>query len=130
MFFYKKNKGLLLESAKVFDNYYGTPKKEAESILKSGKNVLLSIDVQGAKKILKKYPDAVTIFIITPSFQILKKRLEARNSESKKSLKVRLNIAKKELLERKKYKYSVINDDLNKACKTLQNIILSEIGNK
>ena len=67
MFFYKKRRGLFLETQKIFDHYYGTPKKCVADFLRGGKNVLLCIDVKGAKVVRRKFPKAISIFIKTPS---------------------------------------------------------------
>lgn len=128
MFLYKKRRGHFLESKKVFDNYYGTPKRAVKELLQKGKDILLCIDVQGAKEILKSFPEAVTIFINTPSFAELKKRLKARGSESKQTSSLRLKIATKEMRETKKYKHVVINDKLGKAVKELESVFLAELG--
>ena len=90
MFLAKKRAGHFFESQKVFNNYYGTPNKYVRDLLKAGKNVLLCIDVRGAKTVCQKYPDAVRIFIKTPSLRILKRRLEGRRSEHKDNVALRL----------------------------------------
>ena len=119
--------GYFLEWQRVFSDYYGTPKKPVEKILTKGENVLLCIDVKGARVVFKKFKDAVGIFVKTPSFAILKKRLEARASENKKTLQKRLAIAKTELKEARHYRYVVVNDVLVKALKKLETIILKEL---
>ena len=128
MFLHKQRKGHFLESKKVFDNYYGTPKRRVKDLLKKGKDVLLCIDVQGAQEVLKEFPSAITIFVNTPSFCELKKRLEARGSESKKTTALRLKTAKRETKEEKKYNYVVINDKLGQATKDLEEVLLLELG--
>lgn len=118
-----KKKDHFLESQKVFDNYYGTPYKNVRDLLLKGKNVLLCIDVKGAKVVEKKFKDAVKVFIKTSTWAILKKRLESRGSEDPKTVKLRLETAKKELQEAKTYDFVVINHDLEKAYKDLHGII-------
>ncbi|HBG61173.1 MAG: guanylate kinase [Omnitrophica WOR_2 bacterium GWF2_38_59] len=127
MFLYKKRRGHFLESKKVFDNYYGTPKRVVKETLSRGKDVLLCIDVKGAKDVVKIFPAAITIFVRTPSFADLKNRLAGRGSENKKTTDLRLKTAKSEMKEEKKYKYIVINDNLSKAIKELEEIMLDEI---
>jgi len=127
MFLHKKRSGHFLESQKVFDNYYGTPKASVARLLKEGKHTLLCIDVKGARVVCRKFPKAITIFIKTKTFHELKKRLLKRGSEDKKRLFLRLQTAKKELREAKNYKYIVINDQIRKALQRLEAIILSEI---
>ena len=123
MFEYKKRAGHFLEWQKVFDKYYGTPNKHVVDLLTSGTNVLLCIDVKGAAVVLKKYPQAASIFIKTSSFQELKKRLLARGSEEERVMDLRLRTAKEELKESKHYQYVIINDHLSQAFKDLQAIV-------
>lgn len=122
-FLYKKRAGHFLESQKVFENYYGTPKKGVRDLLASGQNVFMCIDVKGARVVCKKFPKAVRIFIKTPSVAVLKKRLLGRGSEDKKELKLRLRTALKELKEAKKYDYVISNDDFSHAYQKLFKII-------
>ena len=122
-------KGYFLEWEKVFDQYYGTPKKQALNLLKKGINVLLCIDVKGAKTVAKEFPKALKIFIKAPSLKVLETRLRARGSESKESLMVRLKIARQELKEAKHYDYVIINADLKKAVDALQQIVCHELPN-
>ncbi len=86
MFEERIKKGYFLEWEKVFDHYYGTPKKQALKLLKKGINVLLCIDVKGAKTVAREFPQALKIFIKAPSMKILERRLKARGSESRESL--------------------------------------------
>jgi guanylate kinase len=123
-------KNYFLEWEKVFDNYYGTPKKHALDLLKKGINVLLCIDVKGAKTVAQEFPKALRIFIKTPSMKVLEARLKARGSESKESLELRLKIARQELKEAKYYDHVIVNADLNKALGTLQRIVGNELGIK
>ena len=120
-------KGYFLEWERVFDHYYGTPKMQAMNLLKKGTNVLLCIDVKGAKTVAEEFPGALRIFIKTPSMKVLEARLKARGSESKESLTLRLKIARKELREAKYYDHVVINADLNKALQELQEIVGNEL---
>jgi guanylate kinase len=115
-----------IEWAKVYDNYYGTPKKFLDKNLKLGKDVLLDIDVQGVKKIKKLYKDAVYIFIAPPSTEELKKRILGRNTETKKSLQKRLSVALKELKLIYLYDYVIKNVKLDKAIKDLKSIVKEE----
>ena len=120
-------KGYFLEWERVFDNYYGTPKRQALNLLKKGIHVLLCIDVKGAKTVAQEFPQALKIFIKAPSLKVLESRQKARGSESKESLALRLKVARQELKEAKHYDHVVINADLNKALGTLQQIICQEI---
>ena len=118
----RKNNGFL-EWAKVFDNYYGTPKDFVEKKIASGESALLIIDVQGAFKVRKKSKDAVLIFIMPPSLDELERRLLKRKSDGPKDIRLRLKTAKKEIAQSRKYDYIVVNDDIEKAVKRLKNII-------
>jgi guanylate kinase len=113
------------EWAKVHGNYYGTPKKFLDSALKTGKNILLGIDVQGAINIKKQYPLVCMIFMMTPDIKTLEKRLTARDKDSKKIINMRLNNAKKELKYLNKYEYLVINKQLHKTIDAVKTIIKS-----
>jgi guanylate kinase len=120
-------KAYFLEWERVFDRYYGTPKKQALNLLKKGINVLLCIDVKGAKTVREEYPQALKIFIKAPSMKILEARLRARGSESKENLALRLKVARQELKEAKYYDHVVINNDLDKALAQLQQIVCQEL---
>lgn len=117
---------LFLEYAKVFDNYYGTPKEFVFDKLKNGEDVLLEIDIQGALKIKEIYPDGVYIFILPPSMRELKKRIINRGTECKEDIEKRFNTAFEELEYVYKYDYAVINDDLMDSVNLIESIILSE----
>jgi len=125
-FFNARKKGGFLEWAKVFDNYYGTPGPFVDKKLSIGKSVMLVIDVQGAFKVKKKRPDAVLIFILPPSMEELKQRLCKRKSDGPKQIKLRLNVARKEIARAKKYDYIVVNDDIRRAVREMKKIIKQE----
>jgi len=127
MFQYKKRAGHFLESEKVFDNDYGTPRKNVLDVLRAGKNVLLCIDVKGAKTVRRKVPAALTVFIKTPSLSVLASRLKKRGSERRDSLKLRLATARKELKEAKNYNYVIINDTMRAAYRQLEEIVSKEL---
>ncbi len=127
MFLYKKHAGHFLESERVFLYYYGTPNKNVQDHLKSGRNVLLCIDVKGAKTVWRKHPRTLKIFIKAPSLDVIQKRMKKRATESDKDLALRLSTARKELKEAKKYDYVIVNDELNRAAKELETVILKEL---
>ncbi|MBF0571819.1 MAG: guanylate kinase, partial [Candidatus Omnitrophica bacterium] len=124
----KIKKGYFLEWEKVFDHYYGTPKKQAVTLLKKGINVLLCIDVKGAKSVAQEFPHSLKIFIKAPSMKVLGERLKARGSENKESLGLRLKTARRELKEAKRYDHVLINADLKKALDALQRIVCRDLG--
>lgn len=122
-------KGNFLEHASFVGNQYGTPKDKVEELRNQGKNVLLEIEVQGAKQVLANMSkdDIVSIFLIPPSFSALEKRIRKRKSESEEVIKERLKKAKGELGERKNYKYTVLNDIVTRAANEIEEIISNEI---
>ena len=118
-------KGQMLEWAKVHAHYYGIPKKSVDGVLKEGRCPVLVIDVQGAKTVSGKYPQAVKIFIVPPSLDILKKRIAARKDHTQ-DVALRLCTAKKELKEIKNYHYVVLNDKLERAVADTAAVIRAE----
>ena len=120
------NNGDLLEYAEYNGNYYGTPKYKMEEELNKGKDVILIIEVQGALKVMDIYPDALFIFILPPSMDELKERLEGRGTDSIESINKRLETAKKEIEVSPKYDYRIINDNLDRAVLELETIIQKE----
>jgi len=115
-----------LEWAKVYDNYYGTPKKFVEEVLASGKDCILEIDPQGAQKVQEKKPDAVYIFIIPPSMQELKNRITNRGTENISEIQKRINCVREEMLHMHIYDYIVINDTVQAAVKKVKAILIAE----
>lgn len=115
-----------LEYAKVqYGSYYGTPKKEVIDILNTGKDVILVIDVQGAKIIKEKFPETLLIFILAPSMKEIKKRLLSRSTETKEQIIERFKVAYQEVNEISNYNYVVVNDDLCDCVNKVNSIIIS-----
>ena len=115
-------KGRWAEWAEVYGNYYGTSAEFIEKSLSSGCDILLDIDVQGTLQILKHYPDSVTIFILPPSVNALRKRLEMRGSDSKAVIEKRLVNARKEMAQKKMYRHIIVNDTLSSAIEEISAI--------
>jgi len=113
------------EWANVHGNYYGTSAEFLDNCLTSGNDILLDIDVQGAIQILKRYPDSITVFILPPSLDILKSRLESRGTDSKQSIVKRLAAAEKEMEKKDLYQHVIVNDNLSNAVSELIKIIES-----
>ncbi len=113
----------MLEYAMYSGNYYGTPKKTVESMLVSGKNVLLEIEPQGALKVKNAFPEAVLMFIIPPSMQELKKRLSERGRETVEQITERLEAAKWEFEQSKKYNFIFVNDNLDDCVREIEKTI-------
>jgi guanylate kinase len=125
-----KNNGFL-EYEENFGHLYGTPRRPVGENLKKGRAVLLSIDVKGAMKVRRAYPESsVLVFIMPPSLGALKKRLEARHSDDPASISTRLALAKREMSYRPKYDYVVVNDSLDGAYRRLKRIIKAELESK
>lgn len=111
-----------LEWAEFSGNCYGTKKSFVEKTLNDGYDVILEIEVQGAKQVKEKMPEALSIFIMPPSLEELEERLRGRKTESEEAIKRRLNEASREIEAGKDFDYRVINDNLDKALSNLQNI--------
>jgi guanylate kinase len=124
--------GDFLEWAEVFGNYYGTAISALAHAKTAGKDLLLDIDVQGAVQVMKKLPEAVSIFILPPSPQVLEMRLrnrsEAEHVTSEQVIQKRLAEARNELKQMRDYKYALVNDVLDQAVKELRAIVLCERG--
>lgn len=122
----KIDQGEMLEYAKYGSNYYGTPAGPVRELLEKGKTVILIIEVQGAGNVKRLFPDACTVFIIPPSFEILENRLRGRGTDDNVSIIKRLDIAKDELARASEFEYIVENDDLQEAVEDVITIIKAE----
>ena len=123
----KIDEGEFLEYNIYNDNYYGTSKRAVLEKINAGINVFSEIDVNGAHNIKKIFPDAILLYIAPPSIDVLRERLIGRGTESIDKINERLKIAEEELKEIDFYDYVVVNDDLDRACQEVKNIILKEI---
>ncbi len=115
-----------LEYADVFGNYYGTPRSALATASKAGKDLVLDIDVQGARQLKETIPDAVTIFILAPSREILEKRLRDRSQDADEVIRRRLNDAAREISDYNLYDYVLVNEDLELAVESLKSIVRAE----
>lgn len=118
--------GEFLEHAEVHGNLYGTSMVQTEKLTSTGVDVILEIDVQGAAKVRAKVPEVISIFILPPSFEVLKARLTARATEGAQDLEVRLRNSIDEVRQYKDFDYIVVNDDVPTASRKLGAIILAE----
>jgi guanylate kinase len=118
--------GGFLEFAEVHGNLYGTSIEQIERMTKAGKDVILEIDVQGAASVLDKMPEAVSIFILPPSFEVLKARLTARATEGGNDLELRLKNSLAEVMQFSRFGYLVINDEVPHAARELAAIVVAE----
>ena len=116
----------LLEWAEYVGNYYGTPVKYVDEAIEKGKNVILDIEVQGARNVVQKRPDAVRIFIAPPSWKELERRLTERGTDDAKTVKGRLARAREEFERAGDYDYMVINDEVGHAVSELEAIMIAE----
>jgi guanylate kinase len=115
-----------LEWAKVFENYYGTHRRYLDEAIESGKDLLLDIDVQGARQLKQRFPDAVSIFILPPSREILEQRLRARSEDSEEVIERRLRGAAEEIRRYDQYDYVLINQELDESSARLASIVQAE----
>ena len=116
----------LLEHAEYVANSYGTPRAYVEEKLAAGMNVILDIEVQGARQVNEKKPDSVKVFIIPPSLDELERRLKGRGTDTPRAIEARLIRAKQEYKEADFYDYIIINDDAERAAKELSAIMMAE----
>jgi guanylate kinase len=115
--------GAWAEWAEVHGNYYGTSANFLNRGLAAGKDILLDIDVQGMLKILKRFPDSVTVFIRPPSLKTLRMRLESRGADRPDIIETRMTNAKKEMAQAHRYAHVIVNDDLELATRELIRLI-------
>ncbi len=118
--------GAFLEWAQVHNHFYGTTRAHVELELRGGRDIILEIDVQGAKNVKNQLPESVGIFIMPPSFGILSQRLERRGSESSTDIAVRLLNARVEVEHYREFDYVIINDEVKRAATQLAAVFLAE----
>lgn len=122
-FLEKIREGEVIEYAQYCGNYYGTPKEYVEDMLKAGKDVILEIEIQGALKVRKQYPDALLLFVMPPSADELKKRLIGRGTETEDVIDKRMKRAAEEAEGIENYDYIIINDVLEDCVRKLHSIV-------
>src|SRR5262249_52007355 len=126
-FLERRTHGDFAESAEVHGNLYGTLRSEVSRVLSEGKHVVMDIDVQGARQMVKAFPESVTIFVLPPSGEVLLARLRGRKTESPQQLVARLHSALRELRAVEEYEYVVMNDDLDTAVTRVGSILDAEV---
>lgn len=112
-----------IEHAEYCKNLYGTPRKQVEEMLDEGFNVFLEIEVKGGLQVMEQYPDVLSIFILPPSLEELEARLRGRGTEEESVIAERMEQAVEELKYKDKYRYHVVNDDLQKAVNEVLDIL-------
>ena len=122
-----RDSGELLEWAEVYGNYYGTPRERVEHTLQQGRSILLEIDVQGARQIKKTHPDAVLVFVLPPSLEVIEKRLRARSTDDEAVIARRVSEAMVQISACGEFDYLVVNGDLEEAHKVFQSVLISEL---
>lgn len=122
-FLRRRRKGEFLEWARVFSQYYGTPKKFVEEAIGKGKDVIACLDVQGAMQVKKKWPRASLIFILPPATEELIQRLNKRKTDSTRQINKRIKMARWEMAQAREYDYRIVNDQLSKAVESLRSIV-------
>lgn len=120
------NNDQLLEYAEYVGNFYGTPRDFVEETLDSGKDIILEIEVQGALKVKEKFPKGVFVFLLPPSLDELKGRIQGRGTENQATIDHRMSVAAHEIGLMENYDYAVVNDEIDLACKRIQSIIVAE----
>lgn len=122
----RRNRGEFLEHAEVFGNFYGTHRSVLELAKREGKDLILDIDVQGARQLKESIPEAVTIFILAPSRDILEQRLRSRSEDSEEGIRRRLRDAAEEIRNYAQYDYVLVNHQLEESVNTLAAIVVAE----
>ena len=118
--------GAFLEWADVFGNCYGTSAADTEALLAAGKDVVLVIDVQGARQVRSRGIETVGVFVLPPSATVLEQRLRGRSKDSEDQIRKRLEVACREVSDFAQYEYVVVNDELDAAVSRLEAIVLAE----
>ncbi len=120
------DKGDFLEYASYCDNFYGTLRSEVDTMLEKGKNVILEIEVQGALKVMKKCPNALSVFIAPPSVKELRRRLHKRGTETEDVIEKRIAQSSREIALASKYDYIIVNDALEDAVNDFFSVVRAE----
>lgn len=115
-----------LEWEENFGNYYGTSKVQFQEAMDSSQDIVLSIDVKGARKLRERFPESISVFIMPPSAEELAARLQRRSTDEKEQVSIRLKEAEREMASSDEYDYLIVNENLEKAVKELKGIIETE----
>lgn len=126
----KREEGAFLEWEDNFGQSYGTLEAQAKEAASEGRDIVLSIDVKGARKVKKKIPESISVFIMPPSVEELYARLKGRNTDNNEQLEMRIKEARKEIEASDEYDYLVVNEDLDQAIEEICAIITEEKENR
>ncbi|MGE5245589.1 MAG: guanylate kinase [Betaproteobacteria bacterium] len=118
--------GEFLEWADVFGNLYGTSAADTERVLASGSDLVLVIDVQGARKVRRRGIETIAVFVMPPSFEVLERRLRGRSKDADAAIARRLDVARQEVAAFAEYDYVVVNDEVTAAVDRLRSIVIAE----
>ena len=118
--------GAFLEYAQIYDNFYGTPKAAIIECLEKGQDVILEIEMQGARQIKEVYPEGVFIFVLPPSLEELKSRIVGRGTETQEEIEKRFSCAFEEINQIVNYDYFIVNEDIEKSVSDVEAIICAE----
>ena len=118
--------GEFLEYAQIYDNFYGTPKAAIMETLEKGQDVILEIEMQGARQVKEVYPEGIFVFVLPPSLKELKNRIVGRGTETAEEIEKRFSCAFEEIKQIDDYDYFIVNQDVEKSVKELESIISSE----
>jgi len=119
-----------IEWALVYNQLYGTSILSVNKELSSGKDLLMDLDIQGAKEIKRRFPESLSIFILPPSMEILQERLKRRSTDDKINTDIRLKKAVEEILKCRDFDFIIVNDNLNQAVREIESIIIAQRANK
>lgn len=126
----RKDKGEFLECEEVFGNFYGTSANQVKKAVEDGHDIILSIDVKGARSVKEKYPECISVFIMPPTAEELASRLKKRNTDGENQVAMRLKESQKEIEASEEYDYMIINEELDEAIEELKEIIKVERKNR
>jgi len=122
----RRDAGEFAEWARVHDHFYGTPRAPIDSALASGRDMLLDIDVQGARQMKERYPESVAVFVLPPSVEELERRLRGRGTEPDEVIRRRLERAKEEMKEAPAYDHRIVNEEIAKSVGEFASIVAAE----
>ncbi|MDD3088652.1 MAG: guanylate kinase [Candidatus Omnitrophica bacterium] len=126
----KIDRGEFIEWEENFGNYYGTLRRQVEEAIEEGDDVILSIDVKGARRVKRAFPESVSVFVMPPSREELESRIKKRALDAEEQVKLRLKESEKEIAAADEYDYLIVNDSLDKAVEELVYIISQERQNR